>query len=105
MLPPLANAPVANVLNHADDFGIRFHVVGSHTDVRAERIASSEISLYKGFVDNDDTPPALIQRERIVFVEVSSTDNSGPEGREEPGGDGIQVNIAIGGESFSALDR
>jgi hypothetical protein len=72
---------------------------------RTERIASSEISIYKGCVDNDDTAPALIHRERIVFVEVSSTYNPGSQGCEEPRGDGIQVDIAIGSESFRALDR
>src|SRR5262249_57765892 len=97
----LANTRVADVFHHADDLCIWFHVgSGSHTDVRAERISSSEISICEGFVDNDDTAPALIHRERIMFVEVSSIDNPGAQGREEPRSDGVQVDIAIGGEPF-----
>jgi hypothetical protein len=72
--------------------------------VRAERISTSEISIDKGCVNNGDTVPALIYRERIVFVEISSTDNPGSQGCEEPRGDSIQVDIAIGGKSFRALD-
>jgi hypothetical protein len=105
LLPSLANATVTDVFYDADDLDIRFGVrPGPHTDARAERIASSEISFDKGFIDNDHALPALTHRQRIVFVEVSSSDNPGTEGRKEPGGDGIQVDIAIGGESFVALD-
>ena len=51
----------------ADDFGIRFGVrSGAHTDVRAERIASSEISFYKGFVDNHRALPSLTHRQRLI---------------------------------------
>src|SRR5215469_2515298 len=106
LLPSLANTAIGDVLHHADDLDIRFHVgSGPHTDVRAERITTSEISFHKGFIDDHDPLPALVHRDRIVFVEVASTDNLGPEGREEPGGDGIQLDVAVGNESFRALDR
>jgi len=71
----------------------------------AERIASSKISLYKGLVDNGHPLSALAHRQRIVFVEVSSSNNPGPEGGEEHAGDRIQLDVAIGGESpLAALD-
>jgi hypothetical protein len=41
----------------------------------------------------------------IVLVEVSSSDNPGSEGREETGSDGINLDLAVGRESFAILDR
>jgi len=98
-----------------DDLGIGFGVKpGAHSDPRAEWIASSEISFYKGFVDNHRALPALTHRQRlicrddiqgIVFVKVSSSDNPGSEGREEPGSDGVHLDLAVGNVSFTSLDR
>src|SRR5262245_60129636 len=100
LLPAFANTAVADVLYNADDlcfcFGVR---CGAHSDVGPERIASVKISLYKGFVDNGHALSALAHRQRIVFVEVSSSNNPGPEGGEESRSDRIQMDVAIGGES------
>ena len=41
----------------------------------------------------------------IVFVEVSSSDNPGSEGREEAGSDGVYLDLAVGNVSRTILDR
>src|SRR5947199_196060 len=115
LFPLFANITVADVFHDADDLAVRFGVgCGSHSDASAERIASSEISFYKGFVDNHRALPALTHRQRlicrddiqgIVFVKVSSSDNPGPKGREEPGSDGVHLDLAVGNVSFTSLDR
>ena len=106
MLPLLANPTIADVRHNADDFdigpGIR---AGPVSDARAERVAASEVSLHKGLVDYSNGPPTLAHRQRVALIEVSSRDDSGPEGREEFRADRIQMDLAIRGDSLPGVNR
>ena len=71
--------------------------------MRAERVAPSKISFHKGLVDNGHAPSALARRKRVSFVEIAPGNDYGSERREEPGRDGIDMNLAIRGDSLTCL--
>ena len=76
----------ADIRHDADDFNIGPDIWSRPlSDVSAERVAPSEISFHKGLVDNGHAPSALVRRKRVTFVEIAPGDDSGSEGREEPG--------------------